>query len=1039
MENQTIGNFKIVREIGRGGMGVVYLAEHINLQKQIAVKCLAPEFSKSSELRERFSNEAKSLARIEHQNIVQIFDYYEYESNFYLTMEYFPGKGLDQLLLDKGPMEEHVALSIFTDVLQGLNYAHTMGVIHRDIKPSNILVNNDNNAKIIDFGIAIIANNERLTSTGSATIGTPHYMSPEQIQTPKTIDHRTDVYSMGIILYEMLTGILPFDSEDSDYHIKEQHITKMLPTEPLLQRNIPKELISIIKKSLEKKPDKRFNGCGEFYQYLNSYMDSNDKKSRPRIISCQSCHTKFRINSDKSLVSLQNKRCPKCNQYLLQPADTSDDTIETNQDEKTINTPIVNQDNITDTFKHKTYDLFFLCLLGAIFISPFVFIKGIYDYANLPQSFFIQTGCLLLLIIFLVKETLKGSLQIQLSPLHKPLIIFFAWIWLTLFWSINKYESFVINVHWAACILTFFLIFNSVNHRKQCLKILNIIFFSALLVSMIGITQHLFDFSWIPQTLKPSATFANKEMAIHFITLTFPIGIGLFFYTSNQYKLLYYSFACSVAFVYTVYTSSWLAVISFIIQCISWAILLFIDRLANNSTLLKWNKKTKFILAFSILFTLVMIHLTPGGFDWTIPTYKNTLIKDAFEEKNSIVTRAAIYINSLQVIMEHFILGVGSGNFKIHYPLYHKAFIPDNTFSEGTQLTHLHNDFLQMWSELGTIGLLIMIMIIFVSIKMIIRLIYLEKTEFRFLIMGILVSIIGFFVNASFSFPMYRSLPPFILCIYLGLISLVYVKIIHTKAKTIMINQRIFTGGLAFILFGFLITWSSVEFNWLLSDKFYHKMDSAEKSKLWEASIAESNKAILHNPYRKKIYSYMGRAYVESGQNEKAIEAILKCLDVYPNHMNAWINLGVAYGNTNNYDQALNCYKKVIKIKEDYAKPYNNMANIYMKQDKIDDAYEFFNLAATYDEKNPVIFFNIGIVALQKKAYNEAKDAFQKAIDLKPDWAMAYKNLGVVLYQYLDQKKEGVYYFKEALKRDPFIKDYAQMQNIIDSVEQNYP
>lgn len=184
-------------------------------------------------------------------------------------MELIEGKGLDKILKQKGKLAEKQALHIFKDVLKGLNFAHSKGIIHRDIKPSNILIDRSGCAKIADFGIALMSGVKRKTRTGT-NVGTVWYMSPEQIEHPKQIDHRSDVYSMGIILYEMLTGRVPFDG-DTDFEIYRKHIHEPPPPLSTVLPNSSPMIEEIILKSLEKNPDNRYSGCGEFLEYIEAY------------------------------------------------------------------------------------------------------------------------------------------------------------------------------------------------------------------------------------------------------------------------------------------------------------------------------------------------------------------------------------------------------------------------------------------------------------------------------------------------------------------------------------------------------------------------------------------------------------------------------------------------------------------------------------------------------------------------------------------------------------------------------------------------
>ncbi len=269
MIGETIGHLKIISEIGRGGMGVVYLAEHLSLNKKFAIKILSSNLTNDSQFRKRFYEEARNQAQLDHPNIVQATDFFEFNDQFVFVMEYVDGRDLGAILKDEGALPEKRAFAIFKEVLDALDYAHSKGLIHRDVKPQNILIDENGRARLMDFGIAVMFGRERLTATGTA-VGSPWYMSPEQITNPMKLDKRSDVYAAGIVLYEMLTGDVPFDGE-SDFAVKEQQVHAR-PQNPH-ERNpkIDDDLSAIILKALDKDPEKRFQNCTEFLQSIRDY------------------------------------------------------------------------------------------------------------------------------------------------------------------------------------------------------------------------------------------------------------------------------------------------------------------------------------------------------------------------------------------------------------------------------------------------------------------------------------------------------------------------------------------------------------------------------------------------------------------------------------------------------------------------------------------------------------------------------------------------------------------------------------------------
>ena len=273
LEGEVIdGKFEITERIGEGGMGVVYKGYHLNTGRDIAVKFLHTEIRTSKETVERFREEARTAASVGHDNIVEILDMGRYQDKFhYIVMEFVDGEGLDRTLEAEGRLPSADAVDTGIQILKGLRAAHEKGIIHRDLKPENIFVVEDPErgkyVKIVDFGIALIAQEQRqkqrrLTKDG-ALVGTPTYMSPEQARGSPDIDHRADIYSVGVILYEMLTGVPPFDSDNvSDLLVR---IVSEEPTPPLgMVPLIPHDLSDLVMKALAREPGERYASAEAF-------------------------------------------------------------------------------------------------------------------------------------------------------------------------------------------------------------------------------------------------------------------------------------------------------------------------------------------------------------------------------------------------------------------------------------------------------------------------------------------------------------------------------------------------------------------------------------------------------------------------------------------------------------------------------------------------------------------------------------------------------------------------------------------------------
>jgi serine/threonine-protein kinase len=269
LAGKTLGNYQIIERIGRGGMAEVYKGYHPKLDRHVAIKILHGFLAEGEDFLARFEREAKAVASLRHQNIVQIHDIDVQDENYYMVMELVDGDTLTDKLKalsksgSKMPLNE--VLAIIRQVAEALEYAHKSEVIHRDIKPSNILIDKNGQTFLADFGIAKIASTTQFTSTG-ALIGTPAYMSPEQC---KGVDltHVSDLYSLGVILYEALTGDVPFDSE-TPLSVLQKHLTEPVPSLREFRPDLPASFDRMISKALAKEPEDRFQTAIEMSEAL---------------------------------------------------------------------------------------------------------------------------------------------------------------------------------------------------------------------------------------------------------------------------------------------------------------------------------------------------------------------------------------------------------------------------------------------------------------------------------------------------------------------------------------------------------------------------------------------------------------------------------------------------------------------------------------------------------------------------------------------------------------------------------------------------
>ena len=259
------GRYEVIRLLGTGGMAEVYLVHDRHLERDVALKVLSTRYASDEQFIERFRREASSAAGLSHPNIVQIYDRGEAEGTYYIAMEYLEGRSLKDLIVRHAPLSAQHVVSLGTQILEALRYAHRKDIVHRDIKPQNIIVDDEGRLKVTDFGIARAGSASTMTEAGSI-LGTAQYLSPEQAR-GGLVEAASDLYSLGVVMYEMATGVLPFTG-DNAVTIAIKHVSEP-PTPPrVLVPAIPENLERVIMRSLAKQPEKRYITAQAFLEDL---------------------------------------------------------------------------------------------------------------------------------------------------------------------------------------------------------------------------------------------------------------------------------------------------------------------------------------------------------------------------------------------------------------------------------------------------------------------------------------------------------------------------------------------------------------------------------------------------------------------------------------------------------------------------------------------------------------------------------------------------------------------------------------------------
>jgi serine/threonine protein kinase len=269
---QTLGKYRILEEIGRGGMGVVYKAHDTVLDRPVAIKVLAPHLTWDQEFVKRFLHEARAAARLKHPNIVTIYDVGRAQGHHFIAMEYLEGDALDEIIRRRGLLSPPRVARLVRQVADALDYAHGQGLIHRDVKPGNVIVSPQDHATLTDFGIAKSLEGTRLTQSG-VMVGTPSYMSPEQVK-QQSIGPATDVYALGVVAYEMLGARPPFEGDTP--HVLHAHVYEEPPPLAGVNPKVSPAVGTVVHKALAKEAGKRYGSAGAFAAALGQAVGSRE-------------------------------------------------------------------------------------------------------------------------------------------------------------------------------------------------------------------------------------------------------------------------------------------------------------------------------------------------------------------------------------------------------------------------------------------------------------------------------------------------------------------------------------------------------------------------------------------------------------------------------------------------------------------------------------------------------------------------------------------------------------------------------------------
>jgi len=552
-----------------------------------------------------------------------------------------------------------------------------------------------------------------------------------------------------------------------------------------------------------------------------------------------------------------------------------------------------------------------------LILAPFIFKRGLNNFADLPQRVFIQAVTVFLMLLWVMWALVKAEIKVSRNPVYLIAAAFVGWSFSSLLWAHNRYDAFYSAVHWATCGAVFFAVSTVLYQDKWTHRILAAVSVAGTGVVFLGLGQHFFKLNWVPVVRPPAAAFANANMASQYVVIVLPIFLCLGFYKRKSFTGYTAWIVAALSALFIFYTKTRASGVA--IACaLIWTVLILLRR------------KYKAGLIWKVVF-IVMTTFTLIAATWIMAGItKRNVIETAggsawyrIERKiietvgGSAWYRIVVWRNSFEMFKTKPLQGFGAGGFKIFYPAYTQKQEKDLAFDKKKQIRRVHNDYLQTAAELGITGVLLFIAVPLYGLFMAWRLIFNndKSPPDIFLVTGISSGIVAFMATALFSFPLQRSMPLLIVFIYLGILTVLYNgSFADEKVLKLRVSK---TFGVIALMVLLVAGTALIQFNWgnIISDEYFRTAMTMEKKKANSRALEAGLNAHKYNKYRADILSTVGRAYVTTGKFNQGIEVLERATSKYPYHLNALFILGVGYANSGNKEKALETFKRVLKIK----------------------------------------------------------------------------------------------------------------------------
>jgi len=655
-----------------------------------------------------------------------------------------------------------------------------------------------------------------------------------------------------------------------------------------------------------------------------------------------------------------------------------------------------------------------------------------------------------LFTMWLITQYKEGEFRVVKTNLYLPIFGFIVWSFITLFWVEDGYLASIMLSQFISYGLIFFVIINVLNKTKV-INILNILVTLMSIVSIIGLAQYYFsDIHSIKylfaQTSAPGSTFANKNMASHFIVMTLPLAFVLLLSTKRRFDIVVYSIASLVGSWFLIYTFARQAYVAMIVELFILLLVIIFDNWKNkNHSLLNVTvyKKSKGIALITILLLLSLAtNFTNKGWDSGLNSnLKIERVESIVDTKNN--PRLPAWRNTIEMVKDNPVIGVGVGQWGETYPLYYDRVMKDIIFNERTQLKRLHNEYLEIFANFGLIGYLFLLWLLYLITKIILTLLTNKSNEYKYMALAVALGLTGFSVVAMFSFPVRVYLPAFLVFVYF---SLLFNLDDSYKKSFVIIKLRGGVLKLFFILISLVgsisVFTSKYASNWIIAEHYALNASALIRLEKYNLAVDSSLAALLYNKKAPNYYFMVGNSLLNLNRSKDSIFFLKKAIDISPFNTRALLQLAVAYQSKPTQD--LEMERKVLEFILSFD-PKNVNALSYLVKNlstnnrgkdaaivykRLKHHFEYFNGRSNFGPYHSIV----GLVAVAVGDYKYAQYIYKDAIDQSPS-AINYYNLAVLEFDHLKNYKNGVDLAKKSLAINPNIPRHKEMKLLIEKYE----